>query len=461
VNNVEDRVYAAMAAAADLAADEIRTAPPLRLPSESRARSRRQGPPRRWIRWAAPLTAAGVVAALAVALVIIKDLPNGGVVPAGPSTSAAGPGGIPRYYVTIDAGTGQRGAPNTLLVGDSLTGKTIATIPSPAHSPFQGVTAAADDRTFVVYDVTESATSAGTGSWFKLHLAPGTANPADLTPLPIKPVPTPDNKLVPQYGVFSMALSGSAQELAVGEVPSAAGGVDVKVFSLATGQLLHDWSTNDPSIAVSFDWLISLSRPPALSWIDGDQALALTTMSNEASDNKLETVRTLNVNAPNGDLRTASRAIWTTPTADQSGALTCGILKLSRMSPMVSADGKTVSCATVSQPGGTPPGGNKSPLDWAVTFSTYDLAAGTTAARQGTIAYQVTRQEPGPAGSSGGGGLVWVSPSGGTLIGAWGIGAGTSASDVPLYVGVISKGKFTPLRLPAGFTWSDLAYMAW
>jgi hypothetical protein len=257
-----------------------------------------------------------------------------------------------------------------------------------------------------------------------------------------------------------MALSASAQELAVGEVPSGAGGLDVKVFSLATGQLLHDWSTNDPSVAVSLDFLISLSRPPALSWIDGDRALALTITSKEASDNKLETVRTLNVNAPNGDLQTDSKAIWTTPTADESGALTCGVLQLERMPPMVSADGKTVSCVTVSQPGGQPDGG-KSPLDWAVTFSTYDLAAGTTAARQGTIAYQVTRQEPGPAGSSGGGELVWVSPSGGTLIGAWGIGAGTSASDVPLYVGVISKGKFTPLRLPAGFTWSDLADMAW
>ena len=87
MNSVENRVHAAMSAAAHLAAREIRTAPPLRLPSGPAARARRRHAPRRWIRWAAPLTAAGAVVALAISLVLIKGVQNGSAVPSNPVTS--------------------------------------------------------------------------------------------------------------------------------------------------------------------------------------------------------------------------------------------------------------------------------------------------------------------------------------------------------------------------------------
>ena len=93
MSSVEDRVHAAMSAAADLATREIPTAPPLRLPPGPAAGDRSRHAPRRWIRWAAPLAAAAVVA-LAVSLVLIKGIQNGGGVSPSPAT-ATGPGGAP------------------------------------------------------------------------------------------------------------------------------------------------------------------------------------------------------------------------------------------------------------------------------------------------------------------------------------------------------------------------------
>ncbi len=88
-------------------ASTVREVPALRLeeaPDElrypARAPRRGRGRPRGWLSWGAPLTAAAVVVVLAIALVIVRDMPNGSKVPANPATSA-GPGGVPRYYVAL------------------------------------------------------------------------------------------------------------------------------------------------------------------------------------------------------------------------------------------------------------------------------------------------------------------------------------------------------------------------
>ena len=441
-------------------ASTVREVPPLRLEPAAdelwypdQMRHARPGSSRlhRWRSWLAPLTAAAVVAALAVALVIIRDLPNGSVVPPTP-TASTGPGSIPRYYVAIRSTTGKPDGLNSLVVGDSLTGKAIATLGS--NVSFQRVTAANDDRTFVVYAVTKSGGSE-IGMWFEVHLAPGTAHPARLTALPIPLVKIPLGLgSSPQYGVFAMALSGSGQELAVAEVPSAAGGVAVKVFSIATGQLLHDWTTNNPSVSDPF--APGVVSPSVLSWIDEDQALALTTTSESGSPGpRVETVRSLNVDGPpTGDLLADSKVIWITPSAGKTSAanpdVPCGVLLLSRTPLFVSADGKTVSCAALGQQQGS------SSIRWTMTFSTYHLAAGTTATGQGTVGYQVTRQVPASTGASGGCSLIWVSPSGGTLIGEWSVGPGNSS--VPFHIGVISHGTFTPLQFPAGLAGAEIAF---
>ena len=103
MTSVEDRVHAAMSAAADanLAARDIRSAPPLRLPPGPAADDRRRPAPRRWVRSAAPLAAAAAVIALAISLVLVKGAQNDGVVPLRPTASASpavsvGPGRLIR-----------------------------------------------------------------------------------------------------------------------------------------------------------------------------------------------------------------------------------------------------------------------------------------------------------------------------------------------------------------------------
>jgi hypothetical protein len=385
-----------------------------------------------------------VVVALAIALVIIRDLPNGSVVPSKTSTST-GPGGIPRYYVAVSPTSSKSGAPNGLVVGDSLTGKTIATFTPPAGTSFESVSGAADDRTFVVFNVANprNLKLGQAGSWYVMMLAPGTAHPATLTYLPIEP----------RYGVVATALSASGKELAVARYNAAvAGGAppvkELDTFSLATGRLLRSWTTKNATALLPAEWTAggTPSQFPVLTWIDNDQAITFTAVGQAAQALGPETVRKLNASrAGNGDLMADSQVIWTTPTTGKptdgdTRGMTCAVLLLSRLPPLVSADGKTTSCATVTLS-----------ASLSVTFSTYHLAAGSTHAGQPTIGYQVSRTVHG--GSTEGGELLWASPSGDTLIGAWEIGAASSSlsGSLPVHVGVISHGKFTSLRLPSGF----------
>jgi hypothetical protein len=431
-------------------ASTVREVPPLRLEpagdelrSPARApRRARGGHPLRWRSWLAPVAAATAVVALAVTLVIIKDLPNGGMVSSNPPASA-GPGGIPRYYVALSPTSSKSGAANRVVAGDSLTGKTIAAFLPPAGTSFASVYGAADDRTFIVFSVANARNPklGQAGSWYKMTIAPGTARLATLTHLPIEP----------RYGVVATALSASGKELAVAtEAAAAAGGAPVKelaTFSVATGRLLHSWTTKDATAL-----LPAASLPGAtpslfsvLTWTDNDQAITFTAVGPAPTALGTLTVRKLNATpAGNGDLMAASQVIWTapttgTPTDGDTRGMTCALLLLTRLPPLVSADGKTISCATVTLS-----------AILSVTFSTYHLAAGGAGAGQPTIGYQVSRTAHG--GSTEGGELLWVSPSGGTLIGAWEIGAGSaSLSDsLPAHIGVISHGKFTPLRLPSG-----------
>jgi hypothetical protein len=49
--------------------------------------------------------------------------------------------------------------------------------------------------------------------------------------------------------------------------------------------------------------------------------------------------------------------------------------------------------------------------------------------------------------------ILWISPSGDAVVGAWALAAPGTYVDEPngLHVGVMGHGKFTPLRFPPGF----------
>ncbi len=82
-------------------ASTVTDAPPLKLSPRPATRAFRASRPvgrRSWQLWGVPLAAGVAVIALAISLVVIKDLPNAPVVaPPGPATVS----GVPPYYVTL------------------------------------------------------------------------------------------------------------------------------------------------------------------------------------------------------------------------------------------------------------------------------------------------------------------------------------------------------------------------
>src|SRR6185437_83074 len=108
--------------------------------------------------------------------------------PPGPENGALGhhgpaPGpvpvttGIPEYYVSTDT-------LGNLMASDTVTGHQLARAPSPDGYQFTGVTAAADDRTFVVV----ASTATERRSCFLVTLVPGSAQPLRLRQLPVPSV---------------------------------------------------------------------------------------------------------------------------------------------------------------------------------------------------------------------------------------------------------------------------------
>jgi hypothetical protein len=445
VTTVEDRTRAAMDAITGL----VESVPPLPLPPPPGVASRGLAPSRRrrWAAWLAPAAAAAAVLAVAISLVVVKDMPNGHVVP--PHPPARAQDAVPRYYVTLYS--------SDLRVGDTFTGTKVADVPPPSGAYFAGIAAAADDRTFVVD------TEPGGGSdyslprtWYLLRIAPGTAHPALLTKLPI-----------PSFGgIDAIALSSSGREFAVategkftaatqGKITSA-----LRIYSVATGKLLHTWSTKVQGVFGEGDYFTEQSR--ALAWIDGDRAVAffaatatepqglitgLARLRKEKGLSKKEqqqrelalvrrygvrdfsdTWRRLDLATGGGDLMADSKVILSVPAATYTSGCQYGWIE------GISADGKTVVCGEVAITQGT----ERKPLAWRVAWLAYSIPAGKV-----RTLYHVTIH---------GGNApfiypFWVSASGGALIGEWGRIAATPAGQAP-HVGVIRNGTFRQIPLP-------------
>lgn len=433
----------------------------LRIQARSSRRLSGAGRRRRWWSWGAPLAAAAVVVALAIALVLMKGIQNDSAVPSDPATST-GLGGVPRYYVALKQLAGDVNSStqrNDIVVGDSLTGKTLATFAAPARTALESVTAAADDRTFVVFGVTSSNGSFGnlsakgatmTGSWWEVRLAPGTAHPARLTRLPIKPIKPPSVPgsyeplgLSAFIETFGSVLSASGQELAV---PEWAGphGFTVKVFSVATGQLLHDWTTDVTGVG-----------GPSLAWIDRDRELALVSRNDIFPSGAHYVITKISLREwpvagpAGGDLLADSKVVWNVQLGNGKSSVTPTTVEscVTGGTVLISADGKTFSCTTA---------GGWGPTDH-LSFHTYPLTASTTATAQGTIDYQVMYMNQGRYIPQ----VLWCSSSGDMLIGAlFSYAGGPAPIAKGLHIGVISHGKFTPLRIPASLAASTVPHIA-
>jgi hypothetical protein len=425
--NAEDQIRAAIRAEAET----LREVRPLRLPPEpggqpglgSGTRPRRAP----WFRpWIAPVTAAAAVIALAISLVLVRDIPNGRVVsPPGPAPAA---GGVPRYYVTLYSPS--KSAANQLLVGDTFTGAKVAVVPPPRGATFDGIAAAGDDRTFVVDTQSHPGVSNSQlpRTWFLLRIAPGTSSPAQLTKLPIPPL----------TGIEAIALSGSGHQLAVAtqgvfnNATQSPGRYQIRIYSVDSGKLLHTWTTNKAG-ALNPGYFAEQSR--ALAWIDGDRAVAFSVSGSVQQPGLAKalvtTWRRLDISTGDGDLMAGSKVIWSqtlSPAQDYSNACQPGWMQV------ISADGKTLVCGSLSVAQGT----QSKPTSWRVAWLAYSVRTGAVRTLYQVIVHKAAAPYVHP---------LWAGTSGSTIIGEWGQGTSSGPQHNPS-VGVISNGTFNQIPSP-------------
>jgi hypothetical protein len=445
MNAVEDRARAAMRALADTVDD----APPLPIADRSRARGGwlsagltlprwgRSHGTRRLGGWLGPLAAAAAVLAVAVSLVIVRSIEGGDdQLVMGPVPVVSG---VPRYYVALDVPGGGSG---NLVIGDTFTGKRLAVVQSPTSVGFSGITAAADDRTFVVD------TSSGGGAnpatprtWYLLRLKPGATPGYQLTRLP---VPVLEN-----VAVESVALSGSGAELAlaldVGKV-GPDGTMEIRIYSVATGQLLRSWST--PAAAAPEQQIFGEGgmfgeQNRGLTWVDGDRALVFPVIwisRNQviATNQEFMVMRRLDISSGGGDLMGTSQVIWTSKSSVLSNyppGCEWGF------NPLISADGKTIICVSVSGPPFKRGANQQELVTWKFSWQAYSVAAPTVARDIFRFTVKAPRSGPGDIRE------MWTDTSGDTALVWWTLLTGAAKG---LHFGSISGGSFRPLPVPPG-----------
>lgn len=440
-------------------ASTVREVPPLRLaPDELAAFTPPSRRARRWRGWMAPAAAATAVAAVALSVVAIRDIPNGPKVPPATTGSAVS---VPPYYVTLTQQAGQNAQTSLaatrhdLVVGNARTGKQLATLTPPKGSTFFGVTAAADDRTFVVDTLPVGKVYHPTAArtWYLLKLAPGTAAPARLTRL-----------AVPRLAnVTAIALSGSGAELAVatgsgsgalgsvglagGMFPPSLPGV-LRLYSVSTGKPLRAWSTRDLSVFGGGPGLTSENNTE-LTWVDDDHAIAFfsmwTTPAPSSKTSKYfhhETVRVLNVAASGGQLLADSRVEWSQTEPGQAvghpGSCMLG------QDVLVAADGKSIVCPSITSPTGPYHKGQR----WTVQWLTYSTTAPTVA----RVLETITVPESFPSG------LVVsaepISAPSPAIIAIWYLFENNHPA-ADLHVGLISQGRVSELPVKFAIDFYD------
>jgi hypothetical protein len=256
--------------------------------------------------------------------------------PRRPSAPVADPPGtVPSYYVDIQPGADSPPSldgiynANTAAVGDARTGKLLATINPPAGGTFDGVTSAADDRTFVlsVRWLPGQADGQRTSyAWYLLGLDPGAGHPARLTRLPIR-------DQLDDAVIHGIALSPNGRTLAVMFMPNmtegtAPGPITLRTYSLATGKPLRTWTGSQPDGLVCF----TCENTVDLSWLGNGRALAFVYPESVLP----QAIRTLDLTRPGDSLEADSRVIFPISSADASDCV----------DPLLTPDGRTVLCGT-------------------------------------------------------------------------------------------------------------------
>jgi hypothetical protein len=471
---VEDQLRAAGRAVSD----QVRDLPELDLRARPAARRARARAARRWPgagRWLIPMAAAAAVVAVAVSLVAVRNPPRAAPeVNAGPSRSAGpavtsapvDPEALPGYFVAINGfqagptpSPGQSGPlkapkPDSVIVGETLTGKRLATIAAPAGSTFAGVTGAADDRTFVL-DSVQLAPTARSGilwpfqprTWYLLRIRPGAT--------PVQTMTTLDFPLPSGADVNGIALSPDGTKLAVlYQMPgNTAGGFPYNglftlgIYSVATGAVLRSWTGDDPHHGSYGYGGNGLPDPNAnLSWTSDGQRLAFAYRNSNGPNADLY-LREVNLAGPGGNLFTASKVIATiaVSTTNARSSVWCNSLG-------ITGDGRSAICgADLPQ---TPPVGatldalTESADPWRGCALPTDAVWPGLAriSLDGDRLAQVLYEAKDKCLDGGIATVLWSSPSGGTILGTvlYATGPSTEYSAIVLY----RHGTVTTLSWP-------------
>jgi hypothetical protein len=399
MNTIEDRIRAAARAAADtVTPDEI---PPLRLPTRRARRARRSWSfGSAWTRRLAPVAAAVAVVVVAVAAVTIsRTMHDSAPVPSPPATvtisSLVASGQVPRYYVAINAG-------GDAVVRATATGRTLATIrPSAPASMIVAVTAAADDRTFILdeqqYAVLETTANQAIQTRnfysFRLNSAGQPGAPNLILTLPAGQKVT-GIALSPDGSEFALAVERSQHNLGI------------NLYGLTSAFVYRSWTATAGTIGYGTD------DAKSLSWTKDGSALAFGWDGNG--------VRLLNLKASSDNLLTASRAAF----GGTGQGWTC------MFSPLLTSDGKTIACgARVWSPD---------------SVSNDQIGYAEYAAATGKLVRVLGRRLTGPQGPY----LNWTNASGSVLISA----IQADAESAEITIGVVTGNRFVPLPWSAGLS---------
>ncbi len=396
MKTIEDRIAAAARAAADTVTPY--DVPPLRMPARRARRSWSWSSGSAWTRRLTPAAAAVAVIVVVIAAVGLSraaDHPAPVSSPAATGTIASlvASGQVPRYFVAFSPG-------GDAVVRATATGHTLATIrPSGPGSTMQAVSAAADDRTFVLEEQ-QHAKPIGQRNFyvFRLNAAGRPSALRKFLALPNKQATS----------VIALSPDGSELAIAVDQDFELRG---IKLYDL-TGAFIRSWTT-----ASNLN-----SDPGPLCWTrDGS-----TLMFNWA-----DWVRLLDVHASSDNLLTASRAV---AVAQNLYLPHSPVLTSILYGPVLTSDGKTLVFGAQKNPSLVP--SDRPPGSW---FAEYSAATGQLVRILGKRSSGYEAPFP-----------LWTNYSGSVLIGA----IQASRESARLSIGVITRNgyAFVPWSPPVSAT---------
>ena len=424
MNLIEDRIRAAARAAAETVAPY--SVPPLELPAEA---PRGYGWRRRWL---VPAAAAAAVIVIAVTAVIVGPGTRTRAPAIAPAATAPGPmlpgpslasyvssGMIPPYFVAV-AFTGEATqSPAVAVVHDTVSGHALATIkPSIRGGTIVGVSAAGDDRTFVLdeqpwvkYPVgVVAAGYPGSHSFYLLRLS-SAGRVSSLSRLRVTVPAT--------QGLDAFALSPDGQRLALAVSPEKGPArTDLEVVTLSTGST-RVWAATGI--------FRSGATARALSWTADGRELAFEWQAHNVGEWPGVEVRLLSLTSDGGDLLAASRRVISTTRQFKPSGSTFQVTDAG-YDPAVTPDGSAIVTNSVYFQVKTKDSGKA--WNGRYGFAEYSTRTGTLIRILGywkikPAGYFFTQ-------------VLWSSPSGRVLIAVIPDGR----------IGVIKGSEFTPLNMP-------------